>query len=78
MIRTTIRVTLLAALLLPVLGLIATPASAQQRVIYPYCLQDTRAGTITCSFRSLRECLDGRNSTNDTCIPNPDWYDRRH
>lgn len=69
------RIAFLAFALLPMLG-IAPPANAQER-IYPWCLQDTRAATVTCAYRSQSHCLASRNSTNDTCIPNPDWQDRR-
>lgn len=71
-----IRLALLTALVLPAVGLAAPPASAQRRVVYPYCVQDTFAGTITCSFRTMGECLASRNSPNDTCISNPEWERR--
>ncbi len=58
----------------------ATPAEAQQRRIYPYCLVfyegPGRYSHQECGFTSFAQCMDTRLGRGGQCDQNPEWLAR--
>jgi hypothetical protein len=66
-----LRIAMLSGALLTALSLTLLSDARAGATNGRWCLRDTGAQTVICSFSSKRQCLASKNGTHDTCFPNP-------
>jgi hypothetical protein len=67
---------LLLAILLAATGMFHIEhASAQEKMIYPWCSQTTGIGSTQCTYPSFQECMFDTKGISGVCTPNA-TYDK--
>lgn len=52
------------------LAALAAPAVAQKGQNGAWCLRDDKAGTVTCAYSSMSQCLAAKTGSTDDCVSN--------